>query len=180
MITMEIDRLLRQISLGDNSAFEQLYIKTKKGVFAFLYTYFNHYEDTEDAMQMVYLKIKRGISSYKGGNGRAWMLEIAKNHALNELRRKRETLSEEALKFVPDKEVNYFDSSGIFGVMKKCLTAEEEQIVILHVLWGYKHREVALLLNAPTGTITSKYKRAVQKIKENLKEEGKWKTGKNN
>ena len=30
MITMEIDRLLRQISLGDNSAFEQLYIKTKK------------------------------------------------------------------------------------------------------------------------------------------------------
>jgi len=171
MSAMEIDRLLYLVSKGDNSAFEKLYTQTKKGVFAFLYTYFNHYEDTEDALQTVFLKIKRGISSYKGGNGRAWILEIAKNHALNEIKRKKESTNEDLLNNLSGKELVYSDSLGVFGTMKKHLTSEEEQIIILHVLWGYKHREIAKLLDHPTGTITSKYKRAVEKLKEKLKEE---------
>ena len=89
------------------------------------------------------------------------------------LKKKRETVGEEMLNTLPDKEIGFSDSSGIIGIMKRCLTNEEEKIVILHVLWGYKHREIAEILNCPTGTITSKYKRAVQKVKDKLKEEGK-------
>ena len=54
----EIDKLLQKTAKGDNAAFERLYEKTKRGVFAFLYTYLQNYADTEDAMQTVYLKIK--------------------------------------------------------------------------------------------------------------------------
>ncbi len=86
MARVDIDRLLLKVAKGDNDAFEYLYLHTYKGVFAFLYTYLHNYADTEDAMQTTFLKIKRGISSYRAGtNGRAWILQIAKNHALNEL-----------------------------------------------------------------------------------------------
>ena len=52
--------------------FEQLYECTKRGVFAFLYTYLHNYADTEDAMQTVYLKVKTYAPSYRqGANGRA-------------------------------------------------------------------------------------------------------------
>ena len=166
----EIDGLLRLVADGDNSAFEELYLRTKKEVYAFLYTYFHNAADTEDAMQCVYLKIKLNIAGYRmDSNASAWILQIAKNHALNELRRKRkETVSDDVVALhTPGMDV---PSNGIADVMQKTLTEEEQRIVTLHVLWNYKHREIAEMLGCPTGTITSKYKRAIKKMQEALKE----------
>lgn len=44
-------------------------------------------------------------------------------------------------------------------------------MVVLHVLWGYKHREIAEWLGMPLGTVCSKYKYAIEKVKNYLKEE---------
>ena len=163
-----IDSLLRKIANGDNSAFETLYIRTSRGVYAFLYGYFHSHADTEDAMQTVYLKVKMGIGSYRAGtNGRAWLLQIAKNHALNELAKRKNTVSIDDFD-IPVRE--NFDE-GFTAELKKILTEEEYQIVTLHVLWKYKHREIAQMLACPTGTVTSKYKRAIAKLKARLKEE---------
>ena len=60
---------------------------------------------------------------------------------------------------------------GVTEVMRRILSQEEQQIVTLHVLWNYKHREIAETLGCPVGTVTSKYKRAVAKLKKELKEE---------
>ena len=166
----EIDGLLRLIARGDNSAFEELYLRTKREVYAFLYTYFHNAPDTEDAMQCVYLKIKLNIAGYRmDSNASAWILQIAKNHALNELRRKRkETVSDEAVALHALESAPV--SNGIIDVMQKVLSEEEQRIVTLHVLWNYKHREIAEMLDCPTGTVTSKYKRAIKKMQEALKE----------
>lgn len=161
-----IDKLLCKISNGDNGAFEELYILTKKGVFSFLYSYFQNYYDAEDAMQSVYLKIKRGIHTYSPGtNGTAWILQIAKNHALTELNRYKVTAE-----LMETQEASYdFEYNTITDVMKKVLSEDEQQIIILHVLWGYKHREIGEVLGIPTGTVTSKYKRSIEKLKKELR-----------
>lgn len=169
----EINSLLLDISNGDNKAFEKLYIKTSRGVFAFIYTYLHDYHESQDAMQTVYLKIKKGITSYvPGSNGSAWILQIAKNHALNVIKARRQTVDIDGIAHkLSGEEMVYSDQSSVMQVMRTHLNDEEQQIVTLHVLWGYKHREIAKMLNCPTGTITSKYKRALQKIKNNLKED---------
>lgn len=165
----QVDKLLVKISRGDNVAFEDLYNNTRRGVFSFLYSYFKNYEDTEDAMQTVYLKVKLNIAQYSHGtNGRAWLLQIAKNCALNELHKKKyeERIDENTI--MPAQNAY---SGEVATAMRKVLSPEEERIVILHVLWGYKHREIAKELNCPVGTVTSKYKRSISKLKEVLKEE---------
>ena len=165
-----IDSLLYKISNGDNRAFEELYLKTRKGVFSFLYTYLQNYHDAEDAMQSVYLRIKRSIHTYtQGTNGSAWILQIAKNCALTELKKNKPT---EELDSVPEASYD-FEYNTITDVMKRVLSDEEQRIVTLHVLWNYKHREIANALEIPTGTVTSKYKRAIEKLKNELKEVGK-------
>lgn len=166
----ELDRLLRLVAQGDNVAFEEVYLRTKNGVYAFLYTYFHNTADTEDAMQCVYLKIKLNIASYRfGSNASAWILQIAKHHAFNELRRRRkETVSDEMVALHTPETTAVSD--GITDVMQRTLTEEEQRIVTLHVLWKYKHREIAEMLDCPIGTITSKYKRAIKKMQEALKE----------
>lgn len=162
-----IDRLLVKMSDGDNEAFEALYLETRRGVFSFLYTYFHNRHDTEDAMQSTYLKIKRGIHSYRHGSGGVrWILEIAKNHAVDELRRRRSIIDIDAL---PEESYDP-DDGGILDVIERTLTEEEARIVTLHVIWRYKHREIALALGMPVGTVTSKYKRAIDKLRLRMKE----------
>ena len=169
MSANEIARLISLAAEGDNEAFKILYAKTARGVYAFLRTYFNNHHDTEDAMQTVYLKIKQNADKFKKGtNGRAWILQIAKNHALDVLRKERynRPLEEAQAVSVSD---TYSDGT-VSAAMQKVLSEEEQRIVTLHVLWGYKHREIGIIMDMPTGTVTSKYKRSVEKLKNALKE----------
>ena len=168
----EIDAALYRVSLGDNEAFGRLYEETRRGVYAFLFSYFNNSCDCEDAVQTTYLKIKTNISHYqKGTNGLAWILQIAKNVALSELRKKK-TDEKRLDNYIESEEtVSEPQYKGeIIDLMKRTLDEDEQRIVILHAVWDYKHKEIAEMLNCPTGTVTSKYKRAVDKMKKAWKE----------
>ncbi len=170
MKARELDKLLIRIQDGDNVAFELLYENTRRGVYSFLYTYFHNQADTEDAMQSVYLNVKRGIHTYKhGSNATAWILQIAKNLALNEIRKKRREVPTEEIDLgsTPHEGGRY----EITDLMQRTLSEEEQRIVTLHVLWNYKHREIGEMLELPTGTVTSKYKRSIEKLKNALTED---------
>ena len=118
-------------------------------------------------MQTTYLNVKRGIHTYKvGTNGSAWILQIAKNIALTEMKKHKPVQDLDAAY-----NVSYeFEYNSVTDVMKRVLSADEQQIVVLHVLWNYKHREIGKALDMPTGTVTSKYKRAIEKLRNALKE----------
>lgn len=167
-----LDFSLRRIAAGDNDAFGRLYEKTKRGVYAFLYTYYKNHHDTEDAMQSVYLRIKEKIQLYKPGlNARAWILEIAKNFALNDIaRRSRVSYTDDESDFAHHATLPE-DEFIITDMVNRVLSEEESKIVVMHLIWGYRHREIGELLGIPTGTVTSKYKRAVDKLKSAIKEE---------
>ena len=45
------------------------------------------------------------------------------------------------------------------------LSEEERQIVMLHAVAGFKHREIAATLDLPLATVLSKYNRALKKLK---------------
>ena len=119
-------------------------------------------------MQSTYLKIKQNIGQYKkGSNGLAWILQIAKNTALNELKKQKRTENLLDYKSVSIDEQN----NSAIDILRKILSEDEYEIVVLHVIWGYKHKEIAQRFNCPIGTITSKYNRSVKKFKQALKEE---------
>ena len=68
------------------------------------------------------------------------------------------------------KQPDLFARGEIMDIMRRCLNEDEIQIVTLHVLWGYKHREISRQLGIPLGTVTSKYKRSIEKMRKALKE----------
>lgn len=164
----QIDRLLTAVAQHDSHALGTLYALTKNGVYAFLYPFFGNCSDTEDCLQDVYMKVMKSAESYRAGtNGRAWLLQIAKNTALDEKRKQKRVVYTDALPEQPPPER---EQTPVFDALKNALDAEEQRIVVLHVLWGYKHREIAEYLGCPLGTVTAKYKRAVDKLKKYIKE----------
>ena len=169
MNRFEINAQLNKIAEGSEKAFENLYNGVKGGVYSFAYSYMKNREDAEDIVQTVFLKIKKNIDKFDGKNGLPWILQITKNTALSELRSRKVYDNFVELNLGKDEAVsideNDFDSP-VTTAMRKCLSEEEQRIIILHVIWGYKHKEIAELLDMPTGSVTSKYKRAVNQLKK--------------
>ena len=152
---------------GDNDAFAELYEGTRRGLFSFLYDYYRDFHKTEDAVQWVYLRIKQNVDKYTPGtSGINWMLSVAKNYALNEL--KRDSRIEYGLP--EETEGVGFDDGCISELMSRVLSHDEVQIMILHVIFGYKHREISRIMDIPQGTVTSKYKRSLDKMRSAISE----------
>ena len=167
----KMDECLVRAQKGDKAAYSQFYVETAKGVFAFLYSYYRNSARTEEAMQETFYRALKNIALYRAGtDARAWLLQIAKNIALNDLSRAKREEKFTSENFQPTATETPSDG-GVFDAMNRVLDDTERQIVILHVLWGYKHREIAEKLAMPLGTITSKYKTSVAKLKQYLREE---------
>ena len=59
-----------------------------------------------------------------------------------------------------------FDDMPIFRIAKEILNQEELEIVLLYVVSGYKHREIADMLDKPLGTILWTYNNSIKKLKK--------------
>ncbi len=163
----KLDELMAAVAEGDNEAFEKLYLATAKGVYVFAYSYVNNKSDAEDLMQTAFLQIKKKAYTYqKGTNARAWMLQIVKNLALDELRRRKRERERLADADKAESASYEFSENTALEYMMRSLNGEEREIVLLHVFWGYKHREIAKKLNLPLGTVTWRYNKAIKKLEK--------------
>ena len=171
-----LDGLMAGVQSGDNAAFEKLYETTKRGVFAFAYSYVGNGADAEDLMQETFLTVKRKAAQYVlGTDARAWLFQIVKNLCLDELR-KRKRRADEAFETVGDGAsakiiggAKVEDRVGAFPALdavKRILKDEDAEIFLLHAVWEYKHREIAEMKNLPLGTVTWKYKTAVERLQK--------------
>lgn len=175
MTKQELDREMLKLQQGDEGAFERIYNETKRGLFAFILSIARDYHLAEDMMQTSYIRLRTTISSYRAGsNAYAWLYTIAKNATLNEInRRKRESVTDT---FEDEGKFGSYDmddvDSPVTRVMNRVLNDGERQIVTLHVISGFKHREIAEMLSKPLGTVLWTYNNALSKMKKELQKEG--------
>ena len=171
-----LNRLISEIAAGNTAAVEKLYVETKNGVYAFVYPFFKNSADTDDCVETVYLKVMERASSFRANerdaNGAAWLLQIAKHTALEELRRKKRFMCT----FEQPQSIVEPQDRTVWNAMNSALDGDEREIAVLHLLWGYKHKEIASIKSMPLGTVTSKYKRSLEKIKKFMEEKCESKT----
>lgn len=173
MTKSELNDLMKKVSSGDEDAFAIFYQSAYKSVFGFLYSYVNDRTASEDLLQDTFIKVKEKAYTYKEGtNAFAWVLQIAKNTAIDYLRKenriKKEELNETVVGTLAKPERDFY----IHDAINKYLEDGERQIFILHAVYGYKNKEIAQILTMPLGTVLWKYNRAVKTLKEKLKEDG--------
>ena len=166
-----LDSLLSKMANGNKEAFKEFYKLTNTSIFAFSLSILKSIPDAEDITQTVYLKLFSNVGKYKSkGKPMAWMLTMVKNLCYDKIRKDSHT---EPLHDFQDYKINITTYSTIDNkiLAEACLNIlhdEERNILILHILSGLKYREISELLQIPIGTITSKYNRALDKIKNHI------------
>ncbi|HAT83938.1 MAG TPA: hypothetical protein DE061_04025 [Clostridiales bacterium] len=179
MTKQELDKLMLRLQRGDESAFEQIYNDTKRGLFAFIMSICRNYQTAEDMMQTAYIRLRTTISNYRAGsNAYAWLYTIAKNATINELNRSKREQSTES--FEDDAKYGTYsideELSPVTNAMNKVLGDEEREIVTLHAISGFKHREIAEMTGRPVGSVIWAYNNALAKLKKELQKEDGYET----
>ena len=123
-------------------------------------------------LQDTFLKIRAAASVYTPqGKPMAWILTITKNLCLMKLRRQKHLSLYSLEDTQPEPgfhQIEDLEDRLVLRTALKILTEEECQILVLHAVTGWKHREIARLLQRPTSTVLSKYQRSLKKLRSEL------------
>ena len=162
-----LDTALAALKTGDKKAFEFIYNETKRAVFYCAFSILKDRYLAEDIMHNTYIKVKQYCSSYqKGTKPLAWITTIARNLSINEHNKRKRELYTDFSENNTLGEYSLSDNKLVLQAAFKHLKERERQIVIMHVLGGLKHRELAEIFNMPLGTVLFKYNAALKKLRK--------------
>ena len=169
-----IENCIEKIAAGDREALTPLYRQTSATVYGFALSILKNRQDAEDVLQDTYLRIWNAAGSYTpGGKPLAWILTITRNLALMRMRERSRTVEmapDVWQSFLAEEAAGNQEDRLMLASLLEMLSDQERQIVMLHAMTGWKHREIAELLHLPLPTVLSKYNRALKKIRNVWKE----------
>ncbi len=167
---MDEDGIIALIAGGNINAFELLYKDTYKKVFVFIFSMTKNRQTAEDLMHDTYIRVFEKARCYQiGTNLSTWIMTIAKNITYDYFRRSKNTIPIDESYMENSKAFSYDVSSSILenidleNALKK-LSRCNAQIAVLYAICGFKHREIAVILSIPEGTIRRRYKEATRQL----------------
>ena len=171
---VEINTYLKELKSGNNDSLANIYLLTKNQVYAVCLAVLKDYALAEDAMQNTYIRVREKINYYKDDtNGYAWIVTLARNISINLLNKNsRENVTDfsEQEFLTPSFDEIKMKDMPIFNIAKKVLNSEELEIVLLYVVGGYKHREIAKMIEKPLGTVLWSYNNSLKKLKKAIQD----------
>lgn len=169
------EALFTRIAANDMAAFEEFYRLTERTVYAFVLSTLKNHDDALDVVQDTYLKIRAAAHLYQPmGKPMAWVFTIARNLSISKLRFKQKNDSIEIADIENDLNFSYIsdpEDQLVLQTALKILSNEETEIILLHAISGFTHREIAKSLDLNLSTVLSKYHRGLKKLKKYLIEQ---------
>lgn len=155
---------------GNRDGLQQVYQFYGKYIYIILYDILKNKEDSEDVTTEFFLKLWQVADKYQKGRGhKSWMGRIAHNMAIDFIRKKKPQVSYEEM--VKEEEIvgKNFEADTVDKMVLqdavKTLLAEEQEIVNMKVLLQMTFQEIADALEKPMGTVTWKYRQAMEKLR---------------
>jgi RNA polymerase sigma-70 factor (ECF subfamily) len=172
--------LVRRLLQRDVSAFEELYDRHSRLVYALVLRILQQATTAEEVVQDVFLQLWRNTAQYDGSRGPfvPWLLAIARNRALDQLRlkserqRRREGQTDELppVVAIPDFEGSLDEKRRATRVreLMNSLNPQQRRAIELAYFEGLSHSEIANALKEPLGTVKSWIRSGLLRLKEGL------------
>ncbi|ONI85412.1 RNA polymerase subunit sigma [Actinosynnema sp. ALI-1.44] len=172
-----LDELLPRVARGDEAAFEQLYRHLSAPVFGLVQRILRDPAQSEEVAQEVFLELWRSATRYSPERGSvlSWAMTIAHRKSVDRVRSAqastdRDTRAARAENARPFDEV----TEVVAGRMereqvRRCLgtlTELQRESVMLAYYQGYTYREVAHLLDSPLGTVKTRLRDGLIRLRD--------------
>jgi RNA polymerase sigma-70 factor (ECF subfamily) len=172
--------LVLRVAAGDESALAELYRRHAAGVFAVAVRILRHSEQAEDVVQDLFVRLWDLPGQFDAARGslRSFLLLQARTRSLDVLRaegarRRREHaegVADLALDAGGDPELETLTGAAVGEVRAaiSVLSPTEREAIELAFFGGLTYREVAQVLGAPEGTIKSRIRLGLQRMRRTL------------
>ncbi|MCR5154264.1 MAG: RNA polymerase sigma factor [Lachnospiraceae bacterium] len=155
-------------------AMDELYSLISSDVYAFALSKVGNPHDADDIMQDTFVQIYRYAKRYvPEGKPLAWVFTIITNLANQRFRdnTKNDYLEDRVVEPADEKDFSEsFINNEFLKDLLNTLANDEKEIIVMHVVSGMKHREIADFTGQPLSTVLSKYNRAMKKLQVRAKE----------
>jgi RNA polymerase sigma-70 factor (ECF subfamily) len=177
----ELAGLLRQVARGDAHAFDAVYDQVAASVFGIVRRVIRDPAQSEEVTQDVLLEVWRNAAKFDSGRGSAtaWVTMLAHRRAVDRVRSVQKESDRErriATAVIPYDEVaEAVESSLERERVRRCLgslTELQRESVTLAYYGGYTYSQVASLLRVPDGTIKTRMRDALIRLRDCLGVDG--------
>jgi RNA polymerase sigma-70 factor (ECF subfamily) len=172
--------LIKRIAGGDQSALATLYDTTNRLVYGLILRVLGDVSAAEEVLLDVYTQVWRQAVNYdtRRGTPLAWLTTIARSRAIDRLRsgwqdqQRKESL--DALGDAPAGAANPEETTvaserqRFVRAALQSLTPEQREVIELAYYSGLSHSEIAAKLNQPLGTVKTRTRLGMIKLRETL------------
>ncbi len=176
--------LFARIVKGDQQAFGQLYDLSCTLLYTLALRVLGNREEAEEVLQDVYLEVWRKVARYDVGRGTpvAWLITLTRSRAIDRLRARTarghqttDSLEQDTGAQIRDTGPSPFETQAdqelrlAVGSAMASLPAAQQQAIELAYYEGLSHMEIAARLNQPLGTVKTRIKLGMSKLRDTLR-----------
>ncbi|WHZ22062.1 MAG: RNA polymerase ECF-type sigma factor [Nitrospira sp.] len=177
-------KLLTRVAKGDQQAFGQLYDQSSTLLFTLAYRILSDREEAAELLQEVYLEVWRKIAKYDVGRGSpiAWLVTLTRSRAIDRLRTRTsrgnhvvaDSFEHPLVSQTPDASPNPYETQEDQELRQMIVKAildlplPQQQAIEMAFYQGLTHTEIAAKLNQPLGTVKTRIKLAMTKLRASL------------
>jgi RNA polymerase sigma-70 factor (ECF subfamily) len=187
--TRTLDRdwpdLIAKTARGDQDAFSRLYDQSSPQIYGLILRMVNHPQIAEDVTMDVYVQVWKQAQRYNVNRGTAmgWLVAIARTRAIDQLRSgklKRTSMTgiDEIARVAsdgatPEEQVSGRQWAELVRKALASLPFEQRESLILAYFDGYSQTEISTKLGLPLGTVKTRIRIGMMKLRDVLASYGK-------
>jgi len=184
-LTLDDEMLIRLIERAHADALSALYDRYSRLVFSLALNLLGDYATAEEVTLDVFTRVWERAETYRPGQAKVstWLTSITRHRSIDVLRRQGARPERHSVAWA---EVSPDATPGVNGPEEATelamqqqrvraaiaqLPADQKQALALAYFKGYTHREIAERLGEPLGTVKTRIRLAMQKLRQTLQDE---------
>lgn len=174
--------LIERMAGGDEYALQTFYDQTSRLVYGLLLRILSETGPAEEVLLDVYMQVWRQAERYDRARGKplAWVVTIARSRAIDRLRSARQEQmrreSLDATEYAANLTAGFEDPTvaperqRVVKAALEALPAEQREVIEMAYYLGLSHSEIAARLGQPLGTVKTRTRLGMMKLREQLRD----------
>lgn len=171
----DLETLVQQFQNKDQVAFKELYGMYSKSIHGVVYNIVKDSSIADELMQDVFIKAWHKADSYSSKKGRffTWILNIARNAAIDKTRSKafkqsKQNLNSDYFVDIITSNDNLDRSTDAIGIKKFVTNLGQKCKEVIELLYfkGFTQKEASEELQMPIGTVKTRNRNCIQQLRD--------------
>jgi len=173
-VQSSVSDIVKRCGEGNRGAYRELYDLYKNRIYTTAMRMLGNAQDAEEATQDVFIRIFNNIGSFRGDSSiLTWMYRITVNTCIEYIRKRRkdnltDSFDEPESIHQPSVQPERVTAQLILEHELEQLPEGCRSVFVLHSIEGFKHREIAEMMDITTGTSKSQLSTAKARLREKL------------